>query len=128
MSEKLCALKKIGGGTLKETTLWTNPSPTSSMSASTQPNLSDSISNYTFIKFTARVSTSDATSFSAIMSVEDFKSTENTDIRFSMATLNYVRILRYMSNTKLNISGASSVGGTSTDNTKIIITQILGMK
>lgn len=61
MSEKLCVLKKIGGGTLKETVLWTNSSPTSSMTQQ-YLSLSDSIANYDYIKVVIAVSTSDLTS------------------------------------------------------------------
>ena len=39
-----------GGGMLEETVLWTNPSPTSDFAAQTVT-LSDSISNYDYIKF-----------------------------------------------------------------------------
>lgn len=49
MSEKLCALRKTGGGTLKETALWTNSNPTSEFSAQTI-SLSDNVTNYNYVK------------------------------------------------------------------------------
>ncbi|MCR5451961.1 MAG: hypothetical protein K6F00_04965 [Lachnospiraceae bacterium] len=49
MAQKLCQLKKKGGGSLTETDLWTNSAPSSAW-ASSSITLSQSISNFTFIK------------------------------------------------------------------------------
>lgn len=48
MAEKLCTLRKSGGGKMKETVLWTNPSPTSDFAGATLT-LSDNISHYKYI-------------------------------------------------------------------------------
>lgn len=56
MSEKLCTLRKSGGGKMKETVLWTNPNTTVGF-ASSNINLSDNISKYKFISIKAQVNT-----------------------------------------------------------------------
>ena len=61
MSEKLCTLRKIGGGTeLKETVLWTNPSPTSSFSNRNRINLNQSVVGFNYIGVYFRASTTQA--------------------------------------------------------------------
>lgn len=61
MAEILCSLrKKSGGGTMTETTLWTNPSPTADF-ATQSVNLSDNISNYDYIEIEACFSKSETT-------------------------------------------------------------------
>lgn len=65
MSEKLCALKKIGGGTLKETTLWTNASPTSNFVGQIVT-LSESLDNYNALRFYYNKATSSSTTVSYI--------------------------------------------------------------
>ena len=53
MAEKLASLKKKGGGELKETVLWTNPSPNNANGFAAQAvALSDDITKYKLIKFT----------------------------------------------------------------------------
>ena len=54
------------GGGLTETDLWTNPSPTSSFGSDTVT-LSQSYKNFDYLKISFRWSTSDSTSFSAII-------------------------------------------------------------
>ena len=72
MGEKLCALRKIGGGTLKETILWTNPSPTSTFARQTI-NLSQDINNFDYLKIKALGSTTNNLEISIYISVDDFK-------------------------------------------------------
>lgn len=48
MAEKLCGLKKKGGGQLSETVLWTNPNPTDAMNEIVITT-SDNISNYKYL-------------------------------------------------------------------------------
>ena len=130
MSEKLCALRKIGGG-MSETVLWTNPSPTSVLADSTKMNLSESMENFNFLKATARARTTNADTISVIMSVEDFKKTSSTNpvlMRFPIYANGYIRLLRYDNNTKINISRAFIAGGGDEDNANVIITQLVGLK
>ena len=58
MAEKLCTLRGAGGGGAKqtETVLWTNSSPTSNF-ADQNVTLSDSMSNYDYLKFTYKKAT-----------------------------------------------------------------------
>lgn len=132
MSEKLCALRKIGGGTLKETVLWTNLNPTSQMGDNTTLTLSENINNFKFIQVVARFSTSDATTFSAIMSVEDFLksgTTNKTRLYFGgIIDSNYCRTMRYTAATSVRVSTAYIFSGTSYNNAVIIPTQIIGLK
>lgn len=127
MSEKLCALRKIGGG-MSEKVLWTNPNPTSTQTDGTQPTLSESISNYKYIKLVARMSTTNATTFSALMSVDEFKLTSSNGTRFGMSVPSYGRIMRYLSDTKINISRAFMNGENGEDNKQVIIYQVIGLK
>ena len=74
---------KGGGGKLVETQLWKNSSPTAGNFAPQQISLSESINNFDFIKITARLSSSDATSLgSSLMSVSDFKQTSSSGSLF----------------------------------------------
>lgn len=62
MSEELCALRKIGGGSESETVLYTNTSTSSFDSTVT---LSDSLANYDALKLTGH-RVSDNVSYSAV--------------------------------------------------------------
>lgn len=73
MSEKLCALRKIGGG-MSEKVLWTNSAPTSDMDTQ-NITLSDSMLKYNYIKCVFRLSTTDATESSYIIGVDEFQKT-----------------------------------------------------
>ena len=136
MSEKLCALKKIGGGTkeLTETTLWTNSSPTSNFAYQTV-SLSDSMDNYDFLAFYWRISTSNASETHLIIPVSEFKKEDNTltltfksliGVQYNAAT--YARLLAYISETQSVLGTAYQLGGSATNNSLIIPTKIIGMK
>lgn len=68
MSEKLCALRKIGGGTLKETALWTNPNPSSSQGTQTIT-LNQSYEKFNFVKIRFKTYTSDPVNANTTKSV-----------------------------------------------------------
>ena len=57
-----------GGSSSSETTLWTNPSPTSELGAQTIT-LSDNISNYRYIKFVFNASNTTSEQYEVIFSV-----------------------------------------------------------
>ena len=76
MAEKLCKLKKKGGGELKETTLWTNSSPSSAFSAQTV-SLSQTVNNFKFIKIIFYNSTSQDESTETIISTSKLKALSN---------------------------------------------------
>ena len=48
MAETLCQLEKKGGGKLRETVLWTNPSPTTAFPITRQA-LSNSTDSFSYI-------------------------------------------------------------------------------
>ena len=133
MSEKLCALRKIGGG-MSEKVLWTNANPTSSFNASAC-SLSESVDNFDYIKVLYRVSTSNSTQGSALWPVATIKTSSGgaNKIRASFASQNansviYARIIGYNNAQSLQI-GVSSVWGQSlNDNTTVIPLNIIGIK
>lgn len=143
MSEKLCALRKIGGGTLKETTLWTNPNPTSTMVAQniTLEN-SEKFSNYKFIKLVGKWATNNNKSLCVIYPYETFIKTNWSNWDNTMTTLGalmslngsaitncYMRTFSYLDDTSMRWSGAvplSNISG-GIDNTKCIPLNVIGM-
>ena len=137
MAEKLCTLRKCGGGKMKETVLWTNPSPTSDF-AGVVVDLSDNISHYKYIGIVGAYSKNsnsntleciypadqlpNATSGAAypVMSIAGYRS--NTF---------YFRLINYSSDTKIAISsGRSFTSSTapSTNNGVMIPLTIKGYK
>lgn len=126
MSEKLVQLKKKGGGELKETVLWTNGSPTSTQSSQTV-NLSDSISNYEYIKIYWRHSTTDSTVGSSQMPVSEFSTSK---IRLAGAIgssgNSIARVVIYSTATSVSFGTAYVIGGSSS-NSSVIITQVVGI-
>lgn len=86
MAEKLCQLKKKGGGgEQKETVLWTNPSPSASFTAG-YITLSDSCFNYDAIKIEYKVQTTSEKAISVISPKEVFVSPDGVVYRVSMTT------------------------------------------
>lgn len=80
MAEKLCELRKKGGGggaEQVETVLWTNPSPSSTFAAQTVT-LSESIDNFDYIAISYCQSTSYPIPSKIIYSVSDFKKSIQT--------------------------------------------------
>ena len=136
MSEKLCTLRTKGGGGGKytETSLWTNPNPTSSYAGGSNITLSGSVDNYKYIMIRYRVSTSIATEMRDIVSVDDLKK--------SLATTNapqwsfqarpstsayYERFIVYVDSTTVLIRPAYQLNASGTDNTVAIPLEILGL-
>ena len=140
MAEKLCELRKKGGGGQKytETSLWTNPNPTSSFDAQTTT-LSESMDNFMYLKFVYKVYADAATNptNNVIISVEDFKTTNYTSGTVSLGLTaaasasgtNYIwsRVAYYASNTTIGFSSARSAGANSTNNARSVPTEILGL-
>lgn len=139
MSETLCTLRTKGGGGGKytETSLWTNPSPSSTFDAQTVT-LSDSIDNYKYIairyKFTA--GTSDADYTTHIVSPSDIaKSIPTSGINTDTVTLggktranyNYSRIVHYVSSTSLSFTIGYGTNFAGTSNNIAIPLEILGL-
>lgn len=139
MAEVLASLKKIGGNgeQYTETVLWTNPSPTAQF-AGQAVTLSDSISNYKYIKITNNFSTAYPTIIgSTIFPVEDFKTAiypvtgREWQPRIGMgdASTNYARRVYYVSETSIQITSANLVtsGQGGANNNNAIPFEILGL-
>lgn len=135
MAEKLCTLRGAGGGGAKqtETVLWTNSSPTSNF-ADQNVTLSDSMSNYDYLKFTYKKATNNATSTSAVFSVSDVKNFADESVYGQIggesATDWYMsRMLWYVSDTSVKISTAWGLNrANSANNSYIIPLSIIGIK
>ena len=136
MAEKLSKLRK-NGGSMSETVLWTNSSPTSNFAAQTV-NLSDDITKFDYIRVYFYSSKTSHTEASVLMLVSDFVNlgTGLNKPRFSIAnanneisgTGNALRILRYISNTSLNFTEAYEAARESSSTTQVIPTKISGLK
>lgn len=124
----------MGGGMLKETVLWTNPSPTSSMLNQTRVTLSQSIMNFEYIKFYARISTSNSKETALMVSASDFQNmTDSTNrgrltICAADSSSSYARFVNYVDNTTVEFSNARRLGNTTTSNSNTIPTKITGLK
>jgi hypothetical protein len=136
MAEKLCELRKKGGGGGKytETSLWTNPSPTSEFSGG-NVTLSDSLSNYKYIKIKTRVSTTIATTWSTIYLVDDFKTFAQNSTPSGcghIASMNTSNTRRsrgvvYVNDTTVNYKVVYEDGTPTQNNTNTIPVEILGL-
>lgn len=125
------------GGDFEETVLWTNPSPTNAFSGQRLTGLSD-LSQYDYIGFYCRVSTSIATETFEIMPYDYFKNTVGSGSR-PVCGVSYIdtdklhtRAFYYDSDTamqvreNLYIQFYPTTGGV--DNSSLIPTKIVGIK
>lgn len=132
MAEVLASLKKIGGSEqYTETVLWTNPSPTASF-AGQNVTLSDSITNYKYMKITWKTTTSDTAYSSAYVLVSDLASmTATNGSRFMsiscMSTNVYKRNVTYNSATSIGISTSYRENASGSNNGVNIPLEILGV-
>ena len=136
MSEKLCALRKVGGGTsqLTETTLWTNSSPNSSF-ALQDVTLSQSTSGFQYVKIYWKIlNTSTALVGSIIIGIEDWDlSTEvNSHLKFGIGSYANGPIVRAVckgnsAGTKVHFGSSYQTGTSTTHNTENIPTKICGL-
>lgn len=125
------------GGGLTETTLWTNPSPTSAMAGGTTFTLSDDYTNYDYLKFTYRFSTTDATEGEVIVpksSVDSSVSSVQNSNRIGLSVVTTSAASRLISRsnstttTELATTNSRAWGGTGQSTTTIIPTKISGLK
>lgn len=134
MSEVLASLKKIGGSgeQYTETVLWTNSAPTSSFAAQTIT-LSDSMSNYKYLKFRYKNTASGSLEASVICPVSDFvkmSDVSGNGILLILAMQNpsiYGRRVYYVSTTSVNFKSALRVGSSGTTDSVAIPLEILGI-
>ena len=139
MAEKLCELRKKGGGGGKytETSLWTNQSPTSDF-AGQSVTLSQSMDDFKYIKIVSAYNKNNLTYTGIeIIPVEELKkapyptSTYNVGyfIGSNSTSYNYARRVYYINNTSMQISSANLVtsGTGGTGNQMAIPLEILGL-
>lgn len=134
MAQTLCQLKKKGGGELKETTLWTNSSPTSSFS--TQNITVPDITPYKLIKVTFRASTSDSTEYYELYTSDQLLSVDYATSNKQIAILGFYlstvgRLAKYVkaiSTTSINFSNTINIGTGNNYNNYIIPIKITGLK
>lgn len=143
MAEKLCELRKKGGGggsaTWVETVLWQNPSPSSDFAAQTVT-LSDDINNYDYLKvsyvnYNASAGTNDP--YNIYISVSDFKTSRYGDsTRHNTFTFGglyvpsnnwYTRQMVYNTDTSVKFGACTQVGGTAVSGNNSVPLQIVGI-
>lgn len=130
MAEKLCQLKKKGGGSLKETTLWTNPNPTSDYAADSTITLSQSYTAFDFIKINYKSIKNSSNILSTLMPVDDFSALTTNTVNLALAvsynSAVYGRRLYPKSNTSIFCSGATQWYGTGTNQSLLIPVSVVG--
>lgn len=111
-----------GGGSIIETTLWTNNAPTSSF-ALQAVTLSDNISNYDYIVIEYRASTANDARFKVYFKstdLDDYTSGNNCAMMglYSSNSYFYYRIVRYDNDTTITFGSCyrNTAGGTSSSN------------
>lgn len=124
-----------GGGSLQETTLWTNPSPSSNFEAQTIT-LSDDIDNYDFIKIKYRIKTSGSVYSSIILTTADLKNnidSNDNPLLFAggreSSSVMWARKIVYVSDTQLSFTTAYRVNASGTDAISLMVPiEVKGLK
>lgn len=128
--------KSGGGGALSETTLWTNPSPTSARGETTI-SLSESFKNFKLVRFYYKISKSSSSEFyTDYLSEMVEQATQNLNKAIpafmvfptSGGVASYCRSIRYVSDTSFIIKPAYALNAVATNNDLAIITKICGLK
>lgn len=136
MSEKLCALRKIGGGTLKETTLWTNSSPTSTFGYQVIT-LSQSYLDFKYVKLKWKRATSVDAYLEMLIDTTilanggGYTVASTNNITWGSTTDDRQSVVRYMvaiSGTSIEISNGLYVGKSGTNNYMALPIEIVGLK
>lgn len=121
-----------GGSQYTETVLWTNPNPNSAISSPPwDVELSDSMSNYDYIRISYKGINTDAAStlVSVLISYSDLRRTTNA--RFALFALDSAnalnaRQIRWYDDTHFRFGTCSKVGATGNVTTTCIPYQIIG--
>lgn len=135
MAETLCTLRKIGGGggELTPTTLWTNPSPGASVGQMTVT-LSDSVSNYKYIKFNFLGWTGTSVYFDILIPADqistytDAANTRSAGVFWHGSSYIYYRRIVYVATNQIKITLAGRVGQTGSSDNALIPQSIVGLK
>lgn len=125
-----------GGGSMSETTLWTNATPTADFAAATV-NLSDNISNYDYIVIEANFSKSENNSLTYIYKASELPNCTQGGTYPVMCVANYYnsryyyRLIYYVSDTSVSVGTCKYNTGNGTAanyNSGCIPLTIKGMK
>lgn len=120
-----------GGGSLKETVLWTNPN-TGAANSTINVTLSDDIDNYDFIKFSwkPQSSTPDSESMNILVTPSDLKKSTNATNQPSicLTTTAQARYVQYLTNTTLFINAAWNIHASGSNNNNAIPLSISGVR
>lgn len=135
MAEKLCTLRKYGGGSLKETVLWTNPSPTSAFAGQSVA-LSKGISDFKYLCIEVQFATSSTDTLRYYYDTSELSTrTYNNAVVTPSAGIwrtdaRHTRDMYYVDNTHFGFYDNQRIAGSAvtTANTALIPTQIIGLK
>lgn len=132
MAEKLCELRKKGGGEkgFDETVLWTNSAPTSNFATQTIT-LSGNMSDYDFIKVKYKSGTSVDRVGEVYTPVSLFSTQSASYYTFPVlgaGTSNYYRSVVYSSDNKILFGECYMMNSTTKANNRDIPTEIVGCK
>ena len=118
----------------EETVLWTNSNPTSNQGDVTIE-LSDSMSNYDYIKFVVRRATSDSSETEDIYSVSDVRKSTGVNgtwyiclMSFVSGTGTYCRRIQYISDTSIKALTPYVVGSSASGVDATILIKVVGLK
>lgn len=132
MAEKLCQLKKKGGGNYIEDILWSNSAPTSSF-ANKDITLNTNLSDYDTIRVYYRVSTSNSkTAFIDVLK-SDFEEMNGTNgtLKVGLACFDdntsFLRAVNYVNASTIHFNSAGQIGVTTTNNAKCIPVKVCGL-
>ena len=128
---------ELNKGTLTETVLWTNSSPTSSFSAQ-KVTLNDNISNYTYIKIISKMLTSRSEEETFIFPVDFIKTCTSGGsdgspkpklvVGGAQTSINNARQAYYASDTSIYFMANYRLNQSGSNNTWHVPIQIIGMK
>lgn len=136
MAETLCSLKKYGGGSLKETVLWTNASPTAAFNNQTVT-LSEDMTHFDYIKIIFLQNSSDTPLkyLTVIHPVDEFANTGlsgsviSGGVGYNQSIAMWSRSYAHASDTSVQFSKLLRMSGTSAGSQNICIPQsISGLK
>ena len=132
------AIIKIDYGELNiamtSTVLWTNSSPTSTMTSGTTISLSESIDNFNYIGIEYKRYMSDSSTSQIIVTPEDLKKSVSSSDVTKVAlgayynSARYDRAINYDNNTQLSVTSSQSVGSSTTQNGSNLPIKVIGYK
>ena len=115
----------VGGGGGHETSLWTNPSPSSNYTEGSA-SLSDDINNYEYLEFQMKNSTTDANpNFFIRLSVSSIKSAGLGVFVGNQS--GWTRRVGYTNDTTISITRTYEIAGSGRSDNQMIPYQILGI-